>query len=1360
MDFSIWDSVDPAGRKASRFENYSGNSNKLLGSLHTAADQTDHWEPGRWGKAVVTPEQKVHAWSVSDQGPEDYYGDRIDHHYDRISDLYQKGLINDDGVTLLADIDPDGNVSHSGAYTRDKELPVPDGALESLLSYHPALKETLTGDNWTFGSYKDASVPVVHEHPKLEERAYLKSEPGEDWHGRIPLLWHKPTNAIHVGPPDSAHYGLVNHLGIETEDTRFGWVGYNKEAWDRDGLVGSETMGWYGSNLGDNDPSQFEKIPDEVKKAVADHFGMDPDTAPDDMSDWHFGSWQPPAKHWEPGDGPGKFIVTPSHKVFAWPGADELSDTLHHHVYAEMHPEIDHKEAIADLHTRSPQYTFGWLDPDGKIDGLLDAEHRDEHMALVEKHVKGTYVDENEGRWNFGSHRTESNCSSGPGWKDEWKPGETANYEYHCYEGHDSSDAHLWYRSHQPVTVVSIEESDESGDTMEERTDSGQVRVYRIRFADGFEATAWEDELLTDPQHWSRPDPPTPPTLGSHIRNASITLHVVENTYVPGENGRGLVFNDGTTHIWTGDVHHGAKIRELGKSRDDDVFTYLEIGPDYEVYNDSGVSRQAINPQLEQLGFKVHDASTVWHFGAGPLSDTNRTSVKETRKGILLHDGTEQWWDPAEGMSSHVEYLHKNNIHPDDVKDYMREYDDGDKEYLRQYYGDFWDKEYARQDWHFASDLPDPLPPWELGTHGKGLYHPDHGVVTWAKADAHHFRVLSELEWPVDNTEMFRVLPDGGVANYLHGEPTPEMLADMRKHDPRLKEYKDPREDWKFGSHLSSTVEPWVPGNRGKGFVVGGKAYAWKTDNSLKDGYPSHEDGMVAYGFDDNIFQVMDEWGFYYIEPDGTFESAGNPSTDGIMKAHLGGPWCAGCGASIAPDEEGNYSCPTCHWTGVYGENNDEGSDASDWHFGAMEPPEFVHTKMDVEDSEYSNWLNHDEHAVIYDPGDHRIYVGKPRIHHDDLANEFDLHNRQELYMGDVVPNGTFVEHYADWPPEARQHVLDYFEAHKRADDDEWGWHFGSQLSPWTPGSCGKYLVTPEGEAHHWVVPERDGLPSHMDYLEARGIPVEQWRGWQFGLITPEGELLHERSNVPSEEVLKAIPGTFTEERNREDAWKFASDLKSRASWELGIYGKGIYHPDHGVTTWNQNAGHHFAVMREEGIPWEPGTTQLFRIEPDGGVLGWSEAEIDEDILATLQQHDPRFKQYENKDEWHFGSRIASNLNFRYIHGKNDGSTEEGGPFEYEDDHSMIVHPETNTVMMGDESVHHADLFEHATGGRMKGDSEWQPAAAYKGQFEVYGDPLLPIWDDVYNHFNTQHKALYGEDSNLSRSLDNSWSFG
>lgn len=80
-------------------------------------------------------------------------------------------------------------------------------------------------------------------------------------------------------------------------------------------------------------------------------------------------------------------------------------------------------------------------------------------------------------------------------------------FEYHCWESSESCDSEIWYRSHQKVKVLSISESG-NGETMKERGESGEPRVYKVKFKDGLEWDVFEDELMNSPDEFYRPDPP------------------------------------------------------------------------------------------------------------------------------------------------------------------------------------------------------------------------------------------------------------------------------------------------------------------------------------------------------------------------------------------------------------------------------------------------------------------------------------------------------------------------------------------------------------------------------------------------------------------------------------------------------------------------------------------------------------------------------------------------------------------------------------------------------------------------------------------------------------------------------------
>lgn len=95
--------------------------------------------------------------------------------------------------------------------------------------------------------------------------------------------------------------------------------------------------------------------------------------------------------------------------------------------------------------------------------------------------------------------------------------GQTVWFEYHCKESEDSADAEIWHHSHQKACVFARGHQG-YGKTYKERADNGEVNMYRVRFADGFECTVFEDELCESRKDFCRPDPPERPEEGAGRR--------------------------------------------------------------------------------------------------------------------------------------------------------------------------------------------------------------------------------------------------------------------------------------------------------------------------------------------------------------------------------------------------------------------------------------------------------------------------------------------------------------------------------------------------------------------------------------------------------------------------------------------------------------------------------------------------------------------------------------------------------------------------------------------------------------------------------------------------------------------------
>ena len=64
-------------------------------------------------------------------------------------------------------------------------------------------------------------------------------------------------------------------------------------------------------------------------------------------------------------------------------------------------------------------------------------------------------------------------------------------FEYHCWESEESSDAELWHHTGQTCIVLSeLEPAEIIGDTDE------VIRMFKIRFDDGFEYDVFDDEII------------------------------------------------------------------------------------------------------------------------------------------------------------------------------------------------------------------------------------------------------------------------------------------------------------------------------------------------------------------------------------------------------------------------------------------------------------------------------------------------------------------------------------------------------------------------------------------------------------------------------------------------------------------------------------------------------------------------------------------------------------------------------------------------------------------------------------------------------------------------------------------------
>jgi hypothetical protein len=203
-----------------------------------------------------------------------------------------------------------------------------------------------------------------------------------------------------------------------------------------------------------------------------------------------------------------------------------------------------------------------------------------------------------------------------PGTKEQWHPGDKAWFEYHCFESDDSADAPAWRHSHQQVTVleeVEKEARDEGLDAVA-RQKEGWFSVYKVRFEDGLEWDVFEDELLTNPRFFNRPDPPR--------ENPRARRHTLSSLGLP------TTWYHGTHHdferlkpkadylkaIWLGDLETATVYAE-GYLRQGVI--QVELDPNARVVD----MRDVTDPIMVEYLALINEQAKYGVFGSGPSAE-------------------------------------------------------------------------------------------------------------------------------------------------------------------------------------------------------------------------------------------------------------------------------------------------------------------------------------------------------------------------------------------------------------------------------------------------------------------------------------------------------------------------------------------------------------------------------------------------------------------------------------------------------------------------------------------------------------------------------------------------------------------
>lgn len=169
--------------------------------------------------------------------------------------------------------------------------------------HHDEEPGTLTlPEGWT----STLAPPKIIHHPLEPE--WMEAFAPDD---RTPMIYHAPTNTLHIGDPGMIHedvgvamgkkgYNLSLYRGEDSagNPTHHGWLGENNEAIDSDPLQNDSTpreYGWYGEGWGSGEG--YRGPGPHVDKAIEEHFNahnVEPNGG------WDFTSAVPPLQFVEP----------------------------------------------------------------------------------------------------------------------------------------------------------------------------------------------------------------------------------------------------------------------------------------------------------------------------------------------------------------------------------------------------------------------------------------------------------------------------------------------------------------------------------------------------------------------------------------------------------------------------------------------------------------------------------------------------------------------------------------------------------------------------------------------------------------------------------------------------------------------------------------------------------------------------------------------------------------------------------------------------------------------------------------------------------------------------------------------------
>jgi hypothetical protein len=230
------------------------------------------WEPGKWGKGLITDEGEVFTWSTDERFGRPHHAEAIGVDMGDTAKLH----MHNQAFEIL----PDGECEFSM---------IADGPDRSIIPQaDPRLKIDDADGDWHFAHKRIADIgtdisPQLIEHEFKPEESNIK-----DVHLRRPWYWNPASNEVHVGPAGAHHREVP---GYRSQDDHPGFIMLDNEQVD-----------------------SFDPDTREVVEFVQDYYGIG--------DEWRLSAFDHEYQPYE-GEGWGKGFVDKEGNVYAWAVGNE-----------------------------------------------------------------------------------------------------------------------------------------------------------------------------------------------------------------------------------------------------------------------------------------------------------------------------------------------------------------------------------------------------------------------------------------------------------------------------------------------------------------------------------------------------------------------------------------------------------------------------------------------------------------------------------------------------------------------------------------------------------------------------------------------------------------------------------------------------------------------------------------------------------------------------------------------------------------------------------------------------------------------------------------------------------------------------